>query len=105
MENNDGLTTQSNTLRDTLTALTDQAEAGEPLSIAPPEPVETPASVETPDTAAPAGETAEQKAGRTAGRARDAQGKLLPGKAVKPVEAAHVTPEPPFMMSVASAMI
>ncbi len=53
-------------------------------------PAETPA-VETPVVE----ETAEQKAGRTAGRARDEHGRLLPGKAEKPVEAAPIEPAKP----------
>lgn len=48
----------------------------------------TPAAGATPVVAAV--ETAEQKAGRTAGRARDNAGRLLPGKAEKPAPAAAV---------------
>jgi hypothetical protein len=68
------------TLRDTITALTEKAEAGEPLTEV--KQVETPA--ETPVEPAPV-ETTE---GRTAGRARDEKGRLLPGKVekVEPVE-------------------
>jgi hypothetical protein len=66
-------------LRDTITALTDKAEAGEPLTEVKVEtPVETPAET-PPETQEPAG--------RTAGRARDEKGRLLPGKA-EPVQAA-----------------
>lgn len=77
MENDDGLTTQTS-LRDTISALVDQTEAGEPLTG-----VEKPVEGVQAD-APPIGETAEQKLGRTAGRARDEHGKLLPGKAVRP---------------------
>lgn len=97
MGQDDGLNTQS--LRDTISALTDKAEAGEPITMdAPaPEPIDAPPA----DTPAPEGEataaSGEQKPGRTAGRARDEHGKLLPGKAVKEAAPAPVieTPPPP----------
>ncbi len=73
-------------LRDTISALADKAEAGEPLTEVK---IETPAEtiVKTPvktPIAEPIQETAEEKAGRTAGRARDEKGRLLPGKVEAP---------------------
>lgn len=61
-------------LREQLEATVDAVEAETVTPEAPAAPVETP----------PPNETAEQRLGRTAGRARDEQGKLLPGKAVRP---------------------
>lgn len=88
------------TLHDTISALMDKSEAGEPLAMDEPvevvEPVEPVEGVKA--DAPPIGEvleTPEQKAGRTAGRARDEQGRLLPGAAVKPVEVAPVEPPKP----------
>lgn len=63
--------------RDDYAAAFDAVE--EPAAPATPS-VDVPA---TPDAAAPPVETAEQKAGRTAGRLRDEQGRLLPGKPVR----------------------
>ena len=80
-----------NTLRDTIEALTDKAEAGEPITMDAPEVVETPPV----ETQASEVETPEQKEGRTAGRARDEKGKLLPGKAVKPEPVETVVPTAP----------
>lgn len=84
-----------NTLRDTIEALTDKAEAGEPITMdAPAE--ET--HVETPPADTQQGqqtETAEQKAGRTAGRPRDEKGRLLPGPAQKPEPVVAQQPAPP----------
>lgn len=79
------------TLRDDLSAAFDAAEAGT-LGQAP----EAPPIDTTPAPAAgaaPVEETSEQKAGRTAGRPRDAQGRLLPGKATPP-DAAPQVPKP-----------
>mgnify|MGYP001610609254 CR=1 FL=1 len=61
------------TLRDTISALVDKSEAGEPLD----SPSTEPSSTEPVETST---ETEEQKAGRTAGRSRDEKGRLLPGK-------------------------
>ena len=77
------------TLRDTITALTDKAEAGEPLTEEKVVP-----SAETPAVATETPETEEQKAGRTAGRARDEKGRLLPGKP-EPVQAQPEVVRPP----------
>lgn len=71
------------TLRETL--IESIAQHSEP-------PAEPAVTTDAPDTqtAAPANETPEQKAGRLAGRARDpATGRVLPGKAVKPDSAAQ----------------
>ncbi len=67
-----------NALRDTISALVDKSEAGEPL-------VETP-TVTPVETTTPV-ETATEVEGRTAGRARDEKGRLLPGKAAEAVPA------------------
>ena len=75
------------TLRDTISALVDKAEAPTEQTPVKTEPVE----VET-----PVEETAEQKAGRTAGRARDEKGRLLPGPPKEePVVAAPEVKKPP----------
>lgn len=70
---------EESTLRNTLEALTDKAEAGDPIVMdAPPEAPQ----IDTPPADTQQGqatETAEQKAGRTAGRPRDEKGRLLPG--------------------------
>ena len=87
MEENDELTTQPS-LRDTISALVDQTEAGEALT--PPAEVKIEADAPA-DPAAPI-ETQEQKDGRLAGRARAPDGKLLPGKAVKPDSAPAPSP-------------
>ncbi len=77
------------TLRDTLTASIEQHREEVPEAVAP---------VTEAAPAAPVTETAEQKAGRTAGRPRDEKGRLLPGKPevaapAAPVQAAPVTAE------------
>lgn len=81
-------------LRDTIEEAVNTAETTQPDA-----PV-TPAVVA--DKPVVAVETDEQKAGRTAGRARDEQGRLLPGKAEKPpgqvaVQAAPIVPQQPKM--------
>ena len=58
------------TLRDQLSEALEAQEVTQPVTVEP--------------VAAAPTETAEQKAGRLAGRARDEQGRVLPGKAVKP---------------------
>ena len=71
-------------LRDTIEDAVNTAEQADTTApVTPAAPVETP--VVTPQ-AAPVEETDEQKAGRTAGRARDEQGRLLPGKAQRPLQ-------------------
>jgi hypothetical protein len=73
-------------LRETISALVDKSEAGEPLTEIKETPVETPVATET------TAETEEQKAGRTAGRQRDEKGRLLPGK-VEKTEPLQTQPE------------
>ncbi len=66
-------------LRDTIEEAVNTVEAEVPAQVTP--------VAETPVVAAtPVEETAEQKAGRTAGRARDEAGRLLPGKAQRPLQ-------------------
>lgn len=71
-------------LRETLVEKFAEVEQRDGPRNPPPEPAATP--VPEAEATAPAGETAEQKAGRTAGRPRDAQGRLLPGKPAKDAE-------------------
>jgi len=70
------------TLRDTISALVDKSEAGEPLDSVTP-PTESKINIPAPDHTQQAQdvESEEEKAGRTAGRSRDEKGRLLPGKA------------------------
>lgn len=70
------------TLREVVEGAVNEAEEVAPVVEAPV--VETPPE----QVAAAPTETAEQKAGRTAGRERDDKGRLLPGAAKKPEEAA-----------------
>ena len=68
-------------LRDTIEAAVNTAEQA-PVQDTPV--VQTPAVVEQTPIQTQGEETAEQKAGRTAGRLRDEHGRLLPGKPEKP---------------------
>lgn len=83
------------TLRDDLSAAFDAAEAGSlpPAQEAPPIEATPPAAGVAP---APAEETPEQKAGRTAGRPRDDKGRLLPGKPVAAPQAQTPEAGPPI---------
>lgn len=77
----------SESLRDQLTAALDKVES----TTAPAEPVETPSEiVQETSTAETPAEPA--KAGRTAGRARDEAGRLLPGAVKKDEQAVEKTP-------------
>jgi hypothetical protein len=76
-------------LRDQLAANLEAVET-ETVTPAPEQPVTT-----APAEVVPENETAEQKAGRTAGRARDEHGRLLPGPAVKPQQAPVERPQRP----------
>ncbi len=95
MEENDELTTQPS-LRDTISALVDQTEAGEPL-VAPVE-----VKIEADAPVAPAAAEDPAKPGRTEGRARAPDGKLLPGKAVR-TDAVVSPPSPPAAIAPAAA--
>lgn len=94
MENEENVET---TLHDDLSAAFDAAESGTlaPVPDAPP-------IVETPADTSQATETAEQKAGRTAGRPRDEKGRLLPGKAKDAAPQAQ-TPDATLSSSVQQA--
>ena len=82
-------------LRETISALADKAEAGEALQPLT-EVKETPVVESTPATPAPETKAEPETPGRTAGRARDEKGRLLPGKAdpVEPVQAVQVERPP-----------
>jgi len=81
------------TLRDTISAAYDDVEKAQPAPIDPATPAapEKAAATETKEAKAP-----ETKEGRTAGRARDEAGRLLPGKAEKEPakESAAATAQP-----------
>ena len=80
-------------LRDTIEAAVNTVETQAETPATPDKVEPVAASVETQKVEAV--ETPEQKAGRTAGRARDEHGRLMPGKAEKPVEAIAEKPAEP----------
>lgn len=79
------------TLRDQISANVEALETTQ--EVTPATPAETP----------PAVEAVETPAGRTAGRQRDEQGRLLPGKAVKETSAAGQEKAPPAQTNTAQA--
>jgi hypothetical protein len=78
-------------LRETIEAAVNTAEEGQTAVVEQATPVQQTQNIEQTPAQQTATETAEEKAGRTAGRPRDEHGRLLPGKPEKPAIAPQVT--------------